>query len=425
MMRRREFLKPLGVSMAATAVGLDRLFSRQLFSEKGQTAGSPFFEKTSVFLPDQGFGVRLPGLLVTSGGPVLAVCQRRKGAMIDYGHDTDILVQRSVDDGRTWGQQKPLFSEKGTFCLTGPIVEDRVTKTVFVAFWKLPTTAPHDLKYFPTYAKTDGRFWLVKSTDQGRTWAEAIPVKARPNPAGWVGWSNNSVHGIQLTTGPHKGRLLIPGFLYKEGEEGQIPGVRGGVLFSDDHGSSWQVGGFLPAGSDEVTLAETSSGGVYANYRKNKPYNNAWRFHAWSNDGGENFSQQDSQPKDLPTPRCHGGLVRYASGKNGAGNTLLFSHPAGPRRSRVTVRASYDDGRTWPLAKRIDDGPSGYSDLAVTADKTILCVHEDSLDWPEDKLAAWYDSLTGYDYATSRRRWCEKISIARFNLEWLKESSAT
>ena len=78
------------------------------------------------------------------------------------------------------------------------------------------------------------------------------------------------------------------------------------------------------------------------------------------------------------------------------------------RRSRVTVRASYDDGRTWPLAKQIDDGPSGYSDLAVTADKTILCVHEDSLDWPEEKLDRWYDSLTSYDYATSRRRWCER-----------------
>ena len=63
---------------------------------------------------------------------------------------------------------------------------------------------------------------------------------------------------------------------------------------------------------------------------------------------------------------------------------------------------------------------------AVTADKTILCVHEDSLDWPEEKLAAWYSTVvTGYGLRTSRRRWCERISIARFNLEWLKEPSAT
>ena len=88
-------------------------------AEKGQATGEPFFEKTPVFLPDQGFGVRLPGLVGNKRrATVLAVCQRRKGAMIDYGHDTDILVQRSVDDGRTWGQQIPLFSEEGTFCLT-------------------------------------------------------------------------------------------------------------------------------------------------------------------------------------------------------------------------------------------------------------------------------------------------------------------
>ena len=426
MMHRRDFLKPLS-GMVAMAAGLDRLFLSRLFGGQGQVVGKPFFEKTDVFLPDQGFGVRLPGLLVTRGGPVLAICQRRKGAMIDYGHDTDILVQRSADSGRTWGRQRVLFSEPGTFCLVGSIIEDRVTDTVFVTFWKLPTTAPHDLKYFPTYAKTDGRFWLVKSTDQGRTWGEPAAMKARPNPAGWVGWTNNSVHGIQLTIGPRKGRLLIPGFLYKEGEEGQIPGVRGGVLFSDDHGSSWQVGGFLPPGSDEVTLAETTSGGVYANFRKNsisghKSYRNAWRWHAWSDDGGESFSQRESQPKDLTTPTCHAGLVRYSHEKDGAGNVLLFSHPAGPGRSRVTVRASYDDGKTWPVAKPIDDGPSGYSDLAVTADKTILCVHEDSLDWPEKRIDRWYDSLTGYDYATKRRRHCERISIARFNLPWLKEA---
>ena len=342
--------------------------------------------------------------------------------MIDYGHDTDILVQRSVDGGRTWGQQRVLFTERETFCLLGPIIEDRVTDTVFVTFWKLPTSIPDDLKYFGTYAKTDGRFWLMKSTDHGRSWSEPIAVKASPNKAAWDGWSNNSVHGIQLTRGPWQGRLLIPAFLYKEGEEGQIPGVRGGALFSDDHGSSWRVGGVLPPGSDEVTLAETDAGGVYANYRKNKPYDNGWRWHAWSRDGGESFSEQDSQPQDLTTPVCHAGLARYSTETSGPENILLFTNPAGTSRSRLTVRASYDDGRTWPVENLIEEGPAGYSDLAVTADKTILCLYENSLDWSEEEAARWYDSFSSYDYVLDRRRrWCERISVARFNLGWLNE----
>ena len=69
------------------------------------------------------------------------------------------------------------------------------------------------------------------------------------------------------------------------------------------------------------------------------------------------------------------------------------------------------------MSKLLDDGPSAYSDLAVLADRTILCLHEDSLDWPESRLAEWYASFSRLD---RRRRWCERISIARFNLEWLK-----
>ena len=379
-----------------------------------------FFEKTTVFVPDQGVGVRLPGLLVTSGGTAIAVCQARKDSMLDFGHDTDILVQRSVDGGRTWDGQRLLFSEPGTFCLLGPIVEDRVSNTVFVTFWKLPALSPHDLEYFPTYAKMDGRLWLVKSTDDGCSWSDPIAVKASPNTSGWNGWSNNSVHGIQLTKGPYQGRLVIPAFLYKEGEEGQIPGVRGGVLLSDDQGSSWQVGGVLPPGSDEVTIAETGTGGVYTNYRKNKPYDNDWRWHVWSTDGGESFSTGDSQPQELTTPICHAGLVEYPTSTASLESTLLFSHPAASSRRRLTVQVSCDDGKTWTTKKLIEQGPSAYSDLAVTADGSILCLYEDSLDWPEEKLAHWYDSFSSYDYVKDRRiPWCECISVARFSVDWI------
>ena len=131
----------------------------------------------------------------------------------------------------------------------------------------------------PTPRPTGASGWRRAPT-RASPWSEPAPKKARPTPDGWIGWTNNSVHGIQLTGGPRKGRLVIPGFLYKDGEEGQIPGVRGGVLYSDDHGSTWQVGGVLPVGSDEVTVVETAEGGVYANYRKNRPFHNDWRWHA-------------------------------------------------------------------------------------------------------------------------------------------------
>jgi sialidase-1 len=40
------------------------------------------------------------------------------------------------------------------------------------------------------------------------------------------------------------------------------------------------------------------------------------------------------------------------------------------------VRASFDDGATWPVAKTIDPGPSAYSDLVVQADGQIGVLYE-------------------------------------------------
>ena len=50
-----------------------------------------------------------------------------------------------------------------------------------------------------------------------------------------------------------------------------------------------------------------------------------------------------------------------------------------------------DDGKTWPINKTLDAGPSAYSDLAVLPDGTVLCLYEGKAD----------------------------IVVARFNLEWI------
>ena len=402
----------------------------------------PFFETRDVFLPGENFGVHTVGLIVTSKDVAVAATQKRKGSMEDTGHDIDLMVNCSHDGGRTWDGQRVVFTEPGACTFLGPVFEDRTTETIYVAFFKLPSSEPRDLEYFGTYATKDGGFWLLKSTDQGQSWSEPIRVKPKPNKDGWIGWSNNSVHGIQLAAGPRKGRLVIPAFLYKEGEEGQAPGVRGGLLYSDDHGAHWQTGAVLPPGSDEVTVVETTDG-LYINYRKNPPsiheamdektafehetpetaYYNGLRWYARSDDHGDSCCEH-GQVQEQITPGCHAGLTSYPTDGDDQPDILLFSNPAwfyyrqppSWNRIRMTVRATYDDGRNWPLGKLVEEGHAGYSDLAVTADKTILCLYETHLDWPQEKVDAWYDS---FSHHRKRRPHTEQISVARFNLEWL------
>jgi len=64
----------------------------------------------------------------------------------------------------------------------------------------------------------------------------------------------------------------------------------------------------------------------------------------------------------------------------------------------MTVRLSYDEGKTWAVSKLIHPGPSAYSCLVVLPDKTIGCLYEGG--------------------QTHRREW---IRLARFSLEWLTD----
>ena len=68
----------------------------------------------------------------------------------------------------------------------------------------------------------------------------------------------------------------------------------------------------------------------------------------------------------------------------------------------MTVRLSYDEGRTWPVAKLIHAGGSAYSCLIVLPDKTIGLLYE--------KSASDYNNDADHT-----------ITFARFTLEWLTD----
>ena len=63
----------------------------------------------------------------------------------------------------------------------------------------------------------------------------------------------------------------------------------------------------------------------------------------------------------------------------------------------MTVRLSYDEGKTWPVSRLLHDGPSAYSCLAVLPEGDIGCLYE--------------GGKTKYG----------EIVFARFSLEWLTD----
>ncbi|TDU70591.1 sialidase-1 [Prosthecobacter fusiformis] len=65
-------------------------------------AATPFLEKTDVFEGGKGASLyRIPGVVVTGKGTVLAYCEARLNDSKDWG-EIQVHLRRSTDGGKTW-----------------------------------------------------------------------------------------------------------------------------------------------------------------------------------------------------------------------------------------------------------------------------------------------------------------------------------
>jgi sialidase-1 len=189
------------------------------------------------------------------------------------------------------------------------------------------------------------------------------------------------------------GRLVLPRY-YRTTAQDRPEDSTSSVVFSDDHGKTWQIGGDpQPRGqTNECQVAELSDGSLLLNMRG---INGTHRRITRSSDGGITWSPVTEDPT-LIEPRCQASLLTFTDAISQDRNRLLFANPAGLTRANLVIRLSYDDGKSWPVAKTLNPGPSAYSCLTVLADATIGCLYERG-------------ATTAHD----------KITFARFNAEWL------
>lgn len=90
-----------------------------------------------------------------------------------------------------------------------------------------------------------------------------------------------------------------------------------------------------------------------------------------------------------PSYGCNAGLVRLPLETTGGKDVLVFSTPDNPGRSRVrmTVWASFDRGKTWPVKRLIWKGPCAYSSLAADKQGNIYLLFEKGEKDPYETLA--------------------------------------
>ena len=313
---------------------------------------------------------RIPALAVTTAGTVLAFCEGRKHSWNDSG-DIDLLVRRSTDHGRTWSAQRVIWDDAGNTCGNPCVVVDRATGALtLLSTWNRGDD--HEGAIIARTSKDTRRVFVLQSVDDGLTWSAPREITATAKRTNWTWYATGPGGGIQIEQGPHAGRLVIP----CDHIEADTKHYYSHVLLSDDHGATWALGGSTPEHQvNECEVVELAGGRLMLNMRN---YDRAKRTRqvAFSEDGGLTWKEQRFDDA-LIEPICQAAIERFRWPTPGQPGVLLFSNPASQtKRTNLTVRASFDEGRTWPAARVLHGGPSGYSDLAVLADGNVACLYE-------------------------------------------------
>ena len=383
----------------------------------------PWLEQTELFTGGQGGypSYRIPGLAVTTKGTILAFVDARKTAG-DWS-EIDICMRRSTDGGVTWSPQERvihtgLHAALGiTFARNETAVaqhlggEDKIPISNQVPVVDRQTGAVH-LLHCVNYA----RAFYQRSDDDGVTFSAPVEItkvfeEFRPEYA-WKVIATGPNHGIQLAGG----RLLVPVWLSRGGGPGgHRPSVIA-TIYSDDHGGTWKRGAIVTGELDplvnpnETVALELSDGAVMLNIRHESLQHR--RAISYSPDGISDWTRPELV-NDLYEPVCMAALERLSSIRSGGTSRLIFSNPHNATdpipnhssrfyvRKNLSLKVSYDEGRTWPVNRTLEPGAALYSDLAVLPDGTICCLYERRV--TKDKVAV------------------PVVTLARLNLAWITE----
>ena len=384
-------------------------------------AAEPFLEKHDLFTvgEDPAYNIyHIPGIVVTAKGTVLAWCEARKRpAGVSDWDDIRILLRRSTDDGKSWSTPKSIAYVEGPKRKNPFALRMKNVDPADVTYNNPVLIADKDGTVHMLFCLEYERAFYQRSVDDGLSWSKPVDITATfdafKKHYDWKVLATGPNHSIQLKTG----RLVVPVWLSTgEGGNAHRPSVTA-TIYSDDQGKTWKAGDIaVPCTEEwinpnETVAIELNDGRVMLNVRSESKAHR--RIVVTSPDGATNWSTPKFD-EALLEPICMGGIVRY---DHGGQSVILFSNPhnldkakgkAEPGKNRdrknMSVKLSRDEGRSWVVNKLIEDGPSAYSDIGVTQNGTILCFYGRAGDGKG--MTAWSGG---------------RLTLARFNLEWLKQ----
>ena len=361
-----------------------------------------------MFMQDNVHTSRIPGIATAKNGDLLATFDARYNAGRDLQGDIDIALCRSIDKGNTWLPLQRVIDmgtwgglpEKFNGVSDASILVDDKTGAIFIAGLWMHGVLDDNGKWIEGLTDTSkvwnhqwknkgsqpgfepkqtAQFLLVKSIDNGKTWSSPINITKMCKKEEWWLFAPAPGRGITLSNGI----LVFP----TQGRDNSGKPFSN-ITYSKDGGKTWETS--EPAVTDSTTecaCVQLSNGTIMLNMRTN----NNWGIVGAGNgrtvvttaDLGKTWNVHQTSRNALPEPVCMASLYKHQYLKNGKKQSvLLFVNPNSKvSRNHITLKASFDDGNTWPLDKYIlldELNGAGYSCVTSIDNDTIGIIYEGS-----------------------------------------------
>jgi len=334
---------------------------------------------------------RIPGIVRTNTGTLLAIFDRRVEARRDPQGLVNIGIKRSTDAGRTWEPARVILDQGNWGGLDARmngvtdacILVNAANNDIFLgALWMHgqwingvwegePSDPNAELgrkkgSQPGLTEKETCQFLLTKSTDDGVSWSAALNLTEIKDPE-WKLYALSPTNGICLADGT----LVFPS---------KVPG-NVSLTYSKDGGQTWKVSNLGPkANGVENAIVQLEDGSIMMNARR--AGESLYRTVFTTPDLGETWIEHSTNGSVLAGPGCLGSLYKHTYDQDGEKKSILFfSNPnSTDKRERMTIRASFDEGMTWPEENWIllDEEKGAYSSITSVDDQTIGIMYEGS-----------------------------------------------
>lgn len=322
---------------------------------------------------------RIPSMVVlhhqqgenaSKNGRVVTMADNRFNHNGDLPNHIDVYERHSDDNGATWSTHKMVVGTDADHALVGGGHGFGDVSLVECASGKIVAIMVGGPGYFQSTPSNPIVPTIITSTDGGDTWSAPRTLtdelyKTTYTEGAVQGSFAGSGRGLMLQR--QKNEQLNGRIMFAMSHRFANNNVQEYIIYSDDEGDTWKFSTQSAySGGDESKLVELADGTVMISVRQNgqRGYNK-------STDGGVTWGTQ-AKWADINGNACNGDILYVNK------HVMLHSYPNDGKRKNVTIKASFDSGKSWSKPYVVCAPSSCYSTMDVTKDGDIAIFYEDN-----------------------------------------------